>query len=466
MKQHRRNIFRKTFSRLKSIQITSLSIRAKVTLWYAFFMVFLILISLAVITNLSQKSMLTNQKQNLIETVNDATNEIDGVGEFEFYGNGVFLMLYNSDHIYQDGIIPENFSASMTLSDHNIQTVGIKDQTYFMYDQSFEMDRETYWMRGMTPQTTPDPTWGFIVFAVSGFLPVFVLVTCLSGFFITKRAFRPVRKIQETAQSIADGDELSLRIGLPEGNDEIARLGKTVDYMLDKLERSFEKEKQFTSDVSHELRTPLAVILTESEYALQHTDSIHEAKESLAVINRQADNMSALINQLLFFTRADQTSFGLHYELFAVGPVISELAEDYRIPAEEKGMAIPVPDNPKEDFILNADKILFVRSLSNLIKNAICYSKYKGVINIQVSEEKHYLAVSVTDNGIGISAENLPKIWDRFFQEEESRNKMNSGSMGLGLSMVKTILEKHGGYVSAESEIGKGSVFTLYFPIS
>lgn len=441
-----------------------LTIRMRVTLWYAFFMLVLLAISLALISNLSAKAMLANQQENLIETVSDGIDEIDSPGNFDFFENGVYLLVYDERENYLGGVMPADFTAAVPFADQVLQTARVEDQAFYLYDKLFFWQGKPYWLRGIAPQSGPDPIGAFMVTLVSGVLPVFVLLTCAVGYFITKRALAPVKKIQETAQTITDRNELSLRIGLSEGKDEIARLAQTVDNMLDKLEKSFAKEKQFTADASHELRTPLAVILSESEYALQHAKSLGEAKESMAVINRQAERMSALINQLLFFTRSDREALVLNEESFRVDLAVMELAEDYREPARAKEMTITTAIKTGSRVMLRADRMLFCRSLSNLIQNAVQYGNPGGRIEVSVYWEKKGLAVAVSDDGIGIAAQDLDRIWDRFYQVKQSRSKENGGSMGLGLSMVKAIVNKHGGSVAVDSQPDEGSTFTLYFP--
>ncbi len=442
-----------------------LTIRMRMTIWYAFFMLVLVLLSLAIISNLSAKAQLTNQKENLIEMVTDGIGEIDSPGDFDYFHYGVYLLLYDENETYINGIVPEGFAVSQPLHNDFLQTVVTDDLEFYVYDKYINSGDNAYWLRGVTPHSEPDIMGKFTVTLVSGVLPVFVLITCIIGYFITGRAFRPVKKIQETAQNIANSDELSLRIGLPEGKDEIAKLGKTIDHMLDKLQRSFEKEKQFTSDASHELRTPLAVILTESEYALRHAESIDEMKESMEVVNRQANRMSALINQLLFLSRADHDSFKINNETFEVLPVASELVQDYQLIAENTDITISIIDSLPTNLSITFDKTLFARCLSNIIQNAISYSNPGGHIELKVSQEENYLAVAITDDGIGINSDNLEKIWDRFYQVEESRSKDKGNSMGLGLAMVKAIVEKQGGYIAATSTLGKGSTFILYFSL-
>lgn len=440
------------------------TIRMRVTLWYAFFMTLLIFISLMMIRELSVKAMMSNQKENLIEIVRDGIKDVNTPGEFDYFDGSVYLLVYDENRIYQKGVIPDLFSVTQPLSHQRVQSVEAGGEVYYVYDQFVERERGSFWIRGVTSKETPDPTWSFISNVMSVFMPGIVVVSCLIGYFITKRAFRPVKKIQETAQSIADSNRISLRIGLPEGSDEIAKLGGTVDHMLDKLERSFEKEKQFTSDVSHELRTPLTVILTESEYALTDAQDLDEAKESLLVVRRQADHMSRLIHQLLFLSRSDHDALLLDKEEFEVFSAVFEVVQEYRILTEIDGTTISVTNNAAENIVIEADLVLFKRSLSNIIQNAVNYGKKGGCIEVLISQNEGYVCIEVADDGMGIAEADLDKIWDRFYQVDQSRNKSNGNSMGLGLSMVQTILTQHGGYVEVESTHGKGSKFSLFYP--
>ena len=296
-------------------------------------------------------------------------------------------------------------------------------------------------------------------------MPLLVVISSLMGYLITRRALEPVRKIQETAQYIAENKELSMRINLSQGNDEIFRLGQTIDGMLAQLEESFQKEKQFTQDASHELRTPLAVILNESEYAIQHVEDIEEAKESIEIINRQANKMTKLVNQLLFFARAQGGNIKLQYEKIDIKEIVQYLIEEnclsYDIGIDDFVLIDQLPKSK----LYEVDQNLFSRAVQNLIQNAITYGRVasRTKIEVRLFEENKYFVVEVRDEGIGICAEDLDKIWNRFYQVDRSRQESNS--MGLGLSMVKWITEQHGGYVKVESVLDKGSTFYLYFPI-
>lgn len=443
-----------------------LTIKGKITLWYTFFMVVMALCILGIIGEFADKTIIAGHKNILLEVVEDAAEDIEEGDSFDLFEDGVYLLKYDKNKKYIEGIIPEKFSAEIILSEGHIQTVKNSNEIFYVYDKKSHTENgEIFWIRGVIPNVKTAQMTTLIVRGTFIVLPFLVILSAVIGYIITKRAFEPVKKIQETAQSITDSEELSLRIGLPEGKDEISKLGKTIDNMLDRLEKSFEQEKQFTSDASHELRTPVAVIMAESDYILQHGTDFQEARESMEVISRQADKMSKLIEQLFFFARAEQGRINLNYEDIDVSKIIKEIAEENKIEAQKKNISIKISDTLPKGKKYYLDRVMFSSAVQNVVRNAAVYGKESGWIEINILEQNDFLAVKIKDNGIGISRENLKKIWDRFFQGEEARTAQTTGSMGLGLSMVKWITEKHGGFAEAESVLGEGSIFTLFFPI-
>lgn len=442
-----------------------LTIKVKITLWYTFFMVVLVSSILGIMAEFTDNTIFVNQKKQLIEATEDAAEDIEEGDDFDYFEDGVYLVKYGGNQEQEEGNIPNGFPVSLSIKTGQVQKIDEKGEKFFVYDKEIITERgETVWIRGIVSDVYANELTKTIMGTAFILLPVLVILSSIIGYFITKRAFNPVKKIQETAQNITESNQLSLRIGLPEGKDEISMLGKTIDNMLARVEKSFEQEKQFTSDASHELRTPVAVILSESEYILKHGTDMEEAKESMEVINRQAEKMSALINQLLFFSRAEQGRINLNYEKFDIIKATEEIVNESRVISKEKNIRINIENSLKNKSEISADKILFSRAVQNIIQNAITYGRENGYINIKIYENSDYFAIETEDNGIGISQENIDKIWDRFYQADEARTGKKEGGMGLGLSMVKWITEKHGGYAKVKSSLNKGSVFTLYFP--
>lgn len=437
-----------------------LNIKTKLTLWYTFFMVVLVGGILGILVEFTDMTLLTNQKSQLVEVVEDVIEDIEEGDDFDNFDDGVYILLYNENGEYLTGSLPFNFPIEYPFKLGQVQEIKEKDRGFYIYDKKIITEGgEKIWIRGVFSDIQINQLTQTIVTGAFLILPILVILSTVIGYFITKKAFLPVKKIQETAQNITESNELSLRIGLPKGRDEITKLANTIDEMLERLDKSFQKEKQFTSDASHELRTPVTVILAESEYILKHGEDMEEARESMKIINRQAEKISGLINQLLFFSRVDRGDLKLKLENVNIVKTIEELKNDNSIEAEKRNITITYENNLK-NYEYVVDKIMFIRAIQNIIQNAINYGKENGKIEIESFEKSEYFAIKVKDDGIGIAEEKLQKIWDRFYQVDESRT---TKSMGLGLSMVKLIVEKHEGYVEVESELGKGTVFTLYF---
>ena len=286
-----------------------------------------------------------------------------------------------------------------------------------------------------------------------------MLFAAVGGYLITRRAFRPVRRIIQTAKEIGEGDDLSRRIALGEGRDEIYTLAAEFDRMFARLEKAFETEKQFTSDASHELRTPTTVIISQCEYAIENAQTLDEAKEALAAVLNQAEKMAALISQLLMLARADKGHEKLHFETVNLSDLASMVAEQQQENAEKRGIRIET--NIQPDIEMLGDETMLMRIWINLIENGIKYGRENGWLNVQLAQKDGTIQGCVQDNGIGIAPENLARVWERFWQADPARS---ASGAGLGLSMVKWIVEAHGGEIHVESTLGQGTAFTFSFP--
>ncbi len=315
------------------------------------------------------------------------------------------------------------------------------------------------WARGIYSLSTSDSVINFVTVISAVCFPLVLLLSALGGYLITKRAFRPVEHITQAANRISSG---TLSARLPDnGKDEIARLAQSFNAMLDRLEDSFEREKQFTSDASHELRTPIAVILSEADYALSQNDS-EEMLHAMRSIQAQGKKMSALVAQLLELTRADNHTLHLEMERVDLTTLCEAVAEELEGQARARGIVIRCALEP--DIVLTGDQTLLTRMLMNLVSNAVAYGKKQGEVVIRLAREPGEILLSVEDDGIGIAPEHLDRIFDRFYRVDPSRSAGQNGSAGLGLSMVQWIAHAHGATVSVKSELGKGSIFEVRFP--
>lgn len=298
----------------------NMSIKLKITLWYTLFMTLLVVGILWLLLFITNSRLLSNARLRLKDTVTRSFHEIDyedGVLEFDndinFLGEGIYISVYDAHGKLLYGRIPSLFNGAPVLVMDEIQQVDSGQTLWYVYDYCQKI--ESYgnlWVRGIASQTQTDAALQIVVNLALVFLPFFVLCIAAGGYFIIRRTLSPLADMTETAQKISSGNDLSRRIRLGAGNDEVHKMAHTFDKMMDKLEDSFENEKQFTSDVSHELRTPVTVILSQCEYALQEDTPAQEIKDCIRSIAAQARKMSNLISQLLTLARADKGTQKLH----------------------------------------------------------------------------------------------------------------------------------------------------------
>ena len=450
-----------------------LSIKARVTLWYSFLMAALTVAVMHIIFVIGGQQISESVRQQLQSAVSEAISDIEYEGpgwidtsDVSYYDDGVYVLVYDAEGYYIQGQLPSNVQAEQTPNfyDGNIQEFSSGQSSYLSLDawRSFP-DGSGVWVRGIVSQTYADSGLMIVINIALIELPLFFVLIIIGGYIITKRAFMPVQQIRDTAEEIADSSDLSRRIALKGGNDEIYQLGYTFDKMLDRIESSFEREKQFTSDASHELRTPIAVISAQAEYALNNEVTCEEQKETLKTILSQSRKMSSLVSQLLTLSRADRGTVKLNFEKLDLSELLSLIVEEEQERAD--GRHIEIIQHIQPGIFVRADETLLMRCFINLIENAIVYGKENGHIWIYLALKGNKAAGYIRDDGIGIAANDLPKIWERFYQADPSRSAKEEGNSGLGLAMVKWIVNAHGGRIYAESEYGSGSTFYLEFNV-
>lgn len=376
------------------------------------------------------------------------------------YNSGVSILIYDENSKLVKGHYPMDFLPKMPIKLDHTQIINSQTDRWLVYDLK---GASGVIVRGISPINLASETLNITIENILLILPFYILLAGIGGYLITKKSFNPIQTIIKTANSISSGDDLSKRINLEKGSSEVAHLSETFDNMFNRLEDSFEKEKQFTSDASHELRTPVSVIISESEYALGLEGNSKEANHSLNVILEQGKMMSSFISQLLMFARTDSSSSITSFEELNLSELVEIIIEELLTYAKEKN--ITLLGDIEDDIIMKADQTLITRMIINLISNSITYSKEVGYVKISVYHKESNVIISVCDNGIGIDKDNLDKIWNKFYRVEKSRRKANVPNLGLGLPMVKWIVEIHGGTIEAESKLNEGSTFTITLPI-
>lgn len=378
---------------------------------------------------------------------------------FSFTRSGVYTLIYNENGALLAGQPPLWAPDDLDFENGVLRPEETWDDSdYYVLDFWLPFSWEDgVWVRGLIQA----PEASSVVADLSNIallaLPLVVLLGGVGAYLLVRSAFRPMDQIVAAAEAIGEGRDLSRRIGLGRRGDEIGRLASTFDSMFARLERSFEAEKQFTSDASHELRTPIAVILAQCGEA-RHAETPEQYQEAIAVIDRQARKMSSLVAQLLQMTRLEQGTHPASMEEADLSQLVSVLCEEQ--PDLPRGITIQTDVQPEVHATF--DVTLMSRLLQNLLNNAIRYGKDNGHIWVTLRTLEDQILLSVRDDGVGIPADRLEKIFQRFYQVDPSRS--GRGGTGLGLTMVRQIAALHGGEVTVESREGAGSCFTLRFP--
>jgi len=291
-------------------------------------------------------------------------------------------------------------------------------------------------------------------------VPLALALAAAGGIFLARRALKPVDNITQTAQEIEESD-LSRRINV-NTKDELGRLAATLNAMIGRLERAFQRQKQFTGDASHELRAPLAVIEAESSLALQKERPPNDYRKSLETISQEAKRMSALIDQMLMLARADAGKEQWNLTPVDLGRLIRNLSTDIDVLCQEKGLSFQL--GHMEDLVVKGDEARLRGLFMNLLDNAVRYTPSLGTISVSLRREGQMVVVAITDTGVGIPAEDIPLIFERFYRVDKSRSRAEGGS-GLGLAICRHIAEAHRGKIEVESQVGVGSTFSVWLPL-
>lgn len=448
----------------------NLTIKLRITLWYTVFMTLLVAAVVALLLVLSHIRVHNEAQLRLTDAVERSFAQVSLIGntlyfddDLNYMAQGVSISVYNKEGMLLYGRIPAHFDGADMLIKDEMQSVRAGNGSHwYVYDTCRTVEGfGTLWVRGITSQDTAEPAFSGVIVAALIVLPFFVLTAVIGGYLITRRTLRPLDAMTRTAQSIATGEDLTARIRLSRGDDEIHTLAHTFDGMMERLQTSFENEKQFTSDVSHELRTPVAAILSQCEYASRPDSTEEELRQSLGGISAQARRMSALIAQLLLLARAESGKQVLQKESVDLTLLTEMVAEEQRTAAQARNIALHT--ELAEEVIVTADEAMLMRLLINLLANAIAYGREGGNIWVTLAQAEDRITLAVRDDGIGIAPEHLEKIWNRFYQADPARSANRTGA-GLGLPMVRWIARAHGGEVTAESAPDQGSTFTLTLP--
>ena len=291
-------------------------------------------------------------------------------------------------------------------------------------------------------------------------LPVTLILAGGGGVFLLRRALKPVEQITDAAREIEEND-LSRRIRVST-KDELGRLASTLNLMIERLEKAFQRQKELTGDASHELRAPLAVIQAEATLALQRERDTSSYRKSLEIVAQETDHMSGTIKQLLTLARADSGKEQMTFQVVELSPFLKGLCEDMTILCREKKQSLDQELN--DPLTIKGDPKALRNLMVNLLTNAIRYTPEGGCITVSLYHEESTAFVAVSDTGMGIPSDELPFIFKRFYRVDKARSREAGGS-GLGLAICRHIAHAHGGVIQVESRINRGSTFRVCFPL-
>lgn len=382
-----------------------------------------------------------------MQSVLTVTNLFDGVGIQVLNGSGV--PIYDNTWILDSDISLAPDASSMVSepiyseSGAQVGTVNVwamgSDALLTAKDLSFRQNS----------------LYGALVAAV-----IALVISVIIGFAVSRVLARPIRDISAAAQRIKEGD-LTARTGIT-GPDEVGQLGATFDDMASVLERDRELEKRLTADVAHELRTPLMSIMATVE-AMQ--DEVMPCdQEHLALVDSETKRLSRLVDSMLRLSRLENGSVRMHFGPIDVVDFIRGITSSHLALLADAGLELTFENRTGEDeFEVELDRDTITQAVTNLLSNAMRYTPAPGRVTIWVGGDASEACIGVSDTGVGISKENLNRVFTRFWRAEESRNRAKGG-LGVGLAVTKEIVDSHHGHVDVSSEVGKGTTFTIVLP--
>ena len=442
------------------------SIKTRITIWYTTLMFLLVFVVLSLIGGLSYQLSIDSVEKDVILQVTQVTEKlskmhrdvfdlVDSKEEFKnvsiYEANGKYIV---GQYIYDVVNIP--FEEGVPRRE------SIDGKEYIVYDTKTPSPpgiRGGFWIRGVESVNSTILLGRSAIIIMLILVPLILFLTALGGYYITTRAFRPVNNILKTANDISHQKDITRRIEIePDSKeDELHHLSVTLNKMLDKIENLIKQEKQFTSDASHELRTPISVILAQGEYLLDIVKDEKEKELAQGIVDK-SKQVSKLVSSLLLLARIDQNRQKFNKEKVDLGVIIDVSVDSMKEFASQKGILLFT--NVPEGTIVNADESLLLSAITNLISNGIKYGKESGRVLVSASRVGDRTEIIVSDDGVGISKEHIDKIWTRFYRVDDVRNDEYASS-GLGLSMVKSIIELHGGTVTVKSSLGQGTEFRI-----
>lgn len=304
-----------------------------------------------------------------------------------------------------------------------------------------------------------EPSDEELFFAIFAAGAIALVLSIILGIYFAVGIARPIQRISDTASAIKEGN-LSARTGLA-GDDQLGQLGQRFDEMADAIERDRDLERQLIGDVAHELRTPLMAIQATVE-AIQ--DGVFEAdEEHLNTISFETRRLGRLVEALLHLNRLENGTTEVKRDLVNLSSVVGGLSTTHEALIESSGIMFFTDVAP--NVMIIGDQDLISQAVANLLSNAVRYTPENGMVTVELTRENGYARISVRDTGVGIAEEDMKKVFSRFWRADVARQSVDGG-LGIGLALVKEVVDQHFGDVSVSSTLGEGSTFVMRVPLA
>ena len=347
-------------------------------------------------------------------------------------------------------------SPTVAPSPFNPKNYRIGRKLFSLVATSEETDGQPYLLQVAQDRSRDKEFATQFALVLGGALLLGITLSAMIAIAVTKRGLRPLQQMTQSLQRI-DPNHLNERLGRTTWPRELRPVATAFDEMLGRLENSFTRLSQFSADLAHELRTPISNIRGEAEVTLTRPRTSEDYRNVIESITGECERLSGIVENLLFLARAEAADRQIEKDAFPARPAIEKIASYYRTIAEERGISI----TNEGDGDVYADPLLFDRALSNLLDNALRFTPDRGKITIRSHSKNGRTELAVEDTGCGIAPHHLSRIFDRFYQVDSSRS---SKGTGLGLALVKSITDLHGGSATATSQLDRGTTVTLTFP--
>lgn len=339
-------------------------------------------------------------------------------------------------------------------------TVTSEGQPYWVIAQTFSLAGRPLVLIAAAPEAGNLLVMDSFLWGLFASAPLLLLISCAGGYWVSRRALKPVDRITATARSISISN-ISERIPVSQTGDELQRLSETCNAMLDRLESSVNQIKRFTADASHELRGPLSFTRTVAEIALKNPQADSESRQALQDIVDEVAKAAILLEEMLTLARSDSLPVTLPRALVNLTALLKEVCDMTQPIVKQHGLRLLACQDHDPVMVLG-DASALKRLIWILLDNALKYSKPDGTISVRISTVSGQAKIAIHDTGIGISPADLPFVFDRFYRADPSRGLVEGN--GLGLAIAKWIADTHQAELSVTSEVGKGTCFTISFP--